>query len=67
MPRQTRRRLRYGGKKKKGTRARPRTKSSPRKRTGKRNAKGKPNYNSWGLNKGTSKGCVRVCLGSTLR
>ena len=67
MARQTRRRLRYGGKKKKGTRARPRTRSSPRKKTGKRNAKGKPNYNSWGLNKGTSKGCVRVCLGSTLR
>jgi hypothetical protein len=67
MARQTRRRLRYGGKKKKGTRARPRTKSSPRKRTGKRKSKGKPNYNSWGLNKGTSKGCVRVCLGSTLR
>tara|TARA_B100001059_G_scaffold235994_1_gene284114 strand:- start:14879 stop:15082 length:204 start_codon:yes stop_codon:yes gene_type:complete len=67
MARQTRRRLRYGGKKKKGTRARPRTRSSPRKRTGKRNPKGKPNHNSWGLNKGTSKGCVRVCLGSTLR
>ena len=67
MVRQTRRRMRYGGKKRKGTRRGARTRSSPRKRTGKRNPKGKPNYNSWGLNKGTSKGCVRVCLGSTLR
>ena len=67
MVRKTLRRLRYGGKKKKGTRGRTRGKSSLRKKTGKRNAKGKKNYNSWGLNKGTSKGCLRVCLGSTLR
>jgi hypothetical protein len=65
MVRQTRRRFRYGGKKRKGTSKRraPRRQSRSRRRSGK-----KPqNQNSWGLNKGTSKGCVRVCLGSTLR
>ena len=67
MARQTLRRLRYGGKKKKGTRGRTRGKSPLRKKTGKLNAKGKKNYNSWGLNKGTSKGCIRGCLGSTFR
>ena len=60
MARQTLRRLRYGGKKKKGTRGRTRGKSPLRKKTGKRNAKGKKNYNSWGLNKGTSKGSYKI-------
>ena len=66
MVSKTRRLLRYGGKKKKSTRVRARTRSSPRRRTSKVKSK-KGKYNSWGLNKGTSKGCVRVCLGSTLR
>tara|TARA_X000001036_G_scaffold282501_1_gene262385 strand:- start:3364 stop:3594 length:231 start_codon:yes stop_codon:yes gene_type:complete len=71
------RRLKYGGKKRKGTkknkRSSPRRRSSPHRRSSLRHRRSssrsitKTNENSWGLKKGSSKGCVRVCLGSTLR
>lgn len=69
MRRQTRR-LRYGGKKGKKTGKKMNYKKQ--KRRGRKTSLGrrkltKKNTNSWGLNKGTSKGCIRVCLGSTLR
>ena len=70
------RRIKYGGKKRKGTkknkrsprRSSPRRRSPPRpRRKGSYSSRSVTNENSWGLKKGSSKGCMRVCLGSTLR
>ena len=67
MYKQTRR-IRYGGKKRKSpTRKRVYRKKNISRRRRKSRGKKAFNVNSWGLNKGTSKGCLRVCLGSTLR
>ena len=68
MVRQTRRAIRYGGKKRKGSKKKrvSRRTSSSRRRRSRRNQQ-RENENSWGMNKGSSRGCIRVCLGSSLR
>ena len=68
MVRQTRRRIKYGGKKRKGSTKKrvPRRRSSSRRRRSRRGQQ-RENQNSWGMNKGSSKGCIRVCLGSSLK
>ena len=72
MVRKTRRRYLSGGKKRKSfTKKRVSRRRVSRRRVSKRNTRNKNNnknnYNSWGLNKGSSKGCIRVCLGSSLQ
>ena len=70
MVRQTRRRYLSGGKKRKSsTKKRVSRRRVSRRRVSRRRNKTNKNknYNSWGLNKGSSKGCIRVCLGSSLQ
>ena len=60
--------IKYGGKKRKGSKKKrvSRRRSSSRRRRSRRNQQ-RENENSWGMNKGSSRGCIRVCLGSSLR
>ena len=69
MVRQTRRRYLSGGKRRKtSTKKRVSRRRLSRRRNKSKNNKNKNNNkNSWGLNKGSSKGCIRVCLGSSLQ
>ena len=69
MVRKTRRRYLSGGKKRKSfTKKRVSRRRVSKRTLSKRKSKNnKNNYNSWGLNKGSSKGCIRVCLGSSLQ
>ena len=68
MVRQTRRAIKYGGKKRKGsTKKRISRRRSSSRRGRSRRGQVRGNQNSWGMNKGSSRGCIRVCLGSSLR
>jgi hypothetical protein len=60
--------IRYGGKKRKSSTKKrvSRRRSSSRRRRSRR-GQYRENQNSWGMNKGSSRGCIRVCLGSSLR
>jgi len=60
--------IRYGGKKRKSSTKKKvsRRRSSSRRRRSRRGQQ-RDNQNSWGMNKGSSRGCIRVCLGSSLR
>jgi hypothetical protein len=60
--------IRYGGKKRKSSTKKrvSRRRSSSRRRRSRRGQQ-RDNQNSWGMNKGSSRGCIRVCLGSSLR
>ena len=60
--------IKYGGKKRKGSKKKrvSRRRSSSRRRRSRRNQQ-RENENSLGMNKGSSRGCIRVCLGSSLR
>ena len=65
--------IRYGGKKRKSSTKKrvSRRRSSSRRRRSRRGrsrrGQQRDNQNSWGMNKGSSRGCIRVCLGSSLR